>query len=243
LRTLALVCLCEGMNISPIHAPSRTLSDHFTSIIEGILRALTIERHVNRLWGPLLNLVGNRMNHARRLFNGLAERIRDGWRPAVARARQRVVAPRPISPQPGGSAVPAVVVPRQSGWVIQMAPQPHLVAYWRLQLEEMLVDPEMIAVVTDVPQMGRALRPLCHMLAIKLPAWLALPERPRKPRVEKAIPENETDAEADRRVARMSEKAFINMLTPETEFLKGRPPHRIGYGRSAPWLSRLPKRS
>jgi hypothetical protein len=104
-------------------------------------------------------------------------------------------------------------------------------------------DLDLRALAAATPQAGRILRPMCHMVGLKPPAYLQLPRRPRKPRVAKPIPENETDAQADARVARMSERAFINMLTPETEFLKGRPPHRIGYGRSGPWLSRLPKRS
>ena len=230
MNTLALVWLYAGMNIGPIYAPSRTLTDQFASIIGGLLHALSVTRHENRLWGPLLMVVYARMGRAQKLLGGLAERIGNGWRPAVARAR----APRAVADRPAVSAPPAVVVPRQFGWVVQMAPHVHLVNPWRFQLEDMLVNnPEMALVVAGVPQMGRELRPLCHMLAIKVPDWLKLPKRKRKPRPDPAIPvPGETPEQADRRVARMSEKAFINLLTPECEFLKWRPPHSVGYGRS-----------
>src|SRR5271166_3090159 len=139
------------MNIGPIYAPSSTLSHHFASIIGGILRALLVTRHENRLW-PLATLLCSRMGRAQRLFCGLAERISNGWRPAVARARTS--AARAVS---APSQPPAVVVPRQFGWVIHMAPQVHEVNPWRFQLEALLVDPEMIAVVAGEPQMGREL--------------------------------------------------------------------------------------
>src|SRR5271168_2971875 len=124
------------MNIGPIYAPSRTLTDQFASIIGGLLHALSVTRHENRLWGPLLMVVYARMGRAHTLLRGLAERIGNGWRPAVARAR----APRAVSDRPAVSAPPAVVVPRQFGWVVQMAPQVHLVNPWRFQLEDMLVN-------------------------------------------------------------------------------------------------------
>jgi hypothetical protein len=100
---------------------------------------------------------------------------------------------------------------------------------------------EVKALVAASPEAGRILRPMCHMVGLKVPEWLRLPRRPRKPRRDPAIPvPGETPEQADKRVARMSEKAFINLLTPECAFLKGRPPHRIGYGRSG---IRLLKRS
>jgi hypothetical protein len=43
----------------------------------------------------------------------------------------------------------------------------------------MLDDPEMAALVAGAPQLGRVLRPLCRMLAVKPPAWLRLPRRRR----------------------------------------------------------------
>jgi hypothetical protein len=98
---------------------------------------------------------------------------------------------------------------------------------------------EIRALAAATPEAGRILRPMYHMVGLKAPAWLRLPRRPRGPRRDPAIPvEGETPEQADRRVARMSEKAFINMMTPETEFLKGRPPHRIGYGHSGLWRKR-----
>jgi hypothetical protein len=47
----------------------------------------------------------------------------------------------------------------------------------RCELAEMLDDPEMVALVADAPQLGRELRPLCQMLAVKQPDWLRRPRR------------------------------------------------------------------
>jgi hypothetical protein len=55
------------------------------------------------------------------------------------------------------------------------------------ELEKLVEDPELQALVAAAPQLGRVLRPLCHMLAVKLPPWLRLPRRPRRP-VEKHPP-------------------------------------------------------
>ena len=47
----------------------------------------------------------------------------------------------------------------------------------RFDLVEMLDDPETAAIVAVAPQLGRVLRPLCRMLAVKQPTWLRLPRR------------------------------------------------------------------
>jgi hypothetical protein len=49
----------------------------------------------------------------------------------------------------------------------------------RYELEEMLDDPETAALVAGAPRLGRVLRPLCRMLAVKPPNWLRLPRRAR----------------------------------------------------------------
>jgi hypothetical protein len=49
------------------------------------------------------------------------------------------------------------------------------------ELEELLEDPEMASLVAGAPRLGRELRPLCRMLAVKPPEWLRLPRRaPRR---------------------------------------------------------------
>jgi hypothetical protein len=52
----------------------------------------------------------------------------------------------------------------------------------------MLEAPETPPLVTDAPQLGSVLRPMCQMLAVKPPAWLRLPRRPRPSRAVKHPP-------------------------------------------------------
>jgi hypothetical protein len=222
------------MNLPPTH----TLSDRFASIIEGLLRALTTQGRESRLCGALLTLLHKRLLRTRNRFTVLAARVRDGALPEVAPARHQTQSqearPRPSSP-------PALL-PRGFGWIIRMVPKPWLVNHWRAQLNEMLDDPELVAIVAVAPQMGRELRPLCHMLAIEPPPALALPRRPRRRRRTAETPrakKQPTPEQVDARVARMSRLAFANLINPETENMGWRPPNRIGYARAP----RRPKRN
>jgi hypothetical protein len=52
-------------------------------------------------------------------------------------------------------------------------------AVFRSQLEYLLADPEMTALLAEVPQAGRILRPLCHMLGIAPGPALRLARRQR----------------------------------------------------------------
>jgi len=84
----------------------------------------------------------------------------------------------PVAPEERPRAAaepPPLALPRRVGWVLQTIFGTLIPGY---ELEKMVEDPELAALVADVPQLGRVLRPLCHMLAIRLPVWLRLP-RPR----------------------------------------------------------------
>jgi hypothetical protein len=65
---------------------------------------------------------------------------------------------------PRAPRVAAIVLPRRFGWLV------HLVGYQAAghgsQLAHLLGDPEMVALVRDVPQARRILAPLCRMLGV-----------------------------------------------------------------------------
>lgn len=61
-------------------------------------------------------------------------------------------------------------LPRAFGWLVRLVTG---VTCYRSQLQHLLSDPEIEALVSAAPQMGRMLRPLCHMLAIRVPEFLA----------------------------------------------------------------------
>ena len=68
-------------------------------------------------------------------------------------------------------------LPRGFGWLLRVVPE--TVAYGG-QVEHLLADPKMTALLAASPQAGRILRPLCHMLAIKPPPALAAPPRAKR---------------------------------------------------------------
>jgi hypothetical protein len=64
------------------------------------------------------------------------------------------------------------------GWLYKRLPMS--AGILRSMLEPLIVElPEMRRFVAEVPQAGRLLRPMCQMVGMRPPAWLALPKRVR----------------------------------------------------------------
>jgi hypothetical protein len=115
-------------------------------------------------------------------------------------------------------------------------PETHHLNYWRGPFDELLADPETVAMAATAPQQtGRIVRPMCRMLGMKPPPYLQLPRRPRRPRPPPAK-KPLTPEQVDAKVARMSRMAYANMINPNDPDPSGiRPPNRIGYGRPKPF--------
>ncbi len=125
-----------------------------------------------------------------------AERLAGRFRILVGRWQSGTLPP----PRPGGGAragqgagqgaVPAprrqaLRLPRERGWINKrLAETGQCAAHLHLLLQ----DGEMARFLAQVPRAGRLLRPLCHALAVDLPAALALPARPRQPRRRPPVP-------------------------------------------------------
>jgi hypothetical protein len=213
--------------------PNLTLTGRFASIIEGLCRALSAQGAWCREAGPLGVLIWGRLCRMRNRFTALAEQVRAGTLPAAAPARPRAATPRPPA-KPDQPRLP----PQTSGWLIRLVPEPWHLNYWRGPFEELLADPETVALAAVAPQQaGRILRPVCSMLAVKPPPYLQLPRRPRRPRP-KVAKKPLTPEQVDAKVARTSRMAYANMINPnDPDPLGIRPPNHIGYGRPRP----LPK--
>jgi hypothetical protein len=69
-------------------------------------------------------------------------------------------------------------LPRRFGWLVQQVPQ---AAPFGSQLQHLLTDPEMAAVLANTPRLGRVLRPLCHMLGVLPAPGQIPPPSPRTP--------------------------------------------------------------
>jgi hypothetical protein len=151
-------------------------TDRFSSLIEGLMKDVA----ASVVWGwvaiPLIKLLWRRLRHMNARFASVMARFRAGTLPAPGSAR-RLASVRPASsPRPPD-------LPRRVGWVVQVISGALI---WGYELEKMVDDPELAAIVADAPQIGGVLRPLCRMLAVKPPAWLRLPRRralrPPRPR-------------------------------------------------------------
>ena len=98
--------------------------------------------------------------------------------PQSASPRQH---PRAQRPKP---APRAVKLPTRFGWLPRLYPG-HQIPGAGGQLAHLLTEPDMIALIKDRPSLARILRPLCHMLRLTPPPYLALPPKttPRKPAI------------------------------------------------------------
>jgi hypothetical protein len=218
---------CDHRPFVDTAAPS--LADRFTEIVVGIRGALALQdtaKHPTTI-GPLLNLIWLRLSRLRRRFAALFAKYRAGTlRPPRVRVRPPSASPRSAA-APDAPKLPPLI----RGWAIRHLPEPWHVNVWREPLQKWLADPEMFALWQAAPQVGRLLRPLCHMLSLDMPAWLKLLRRPRKPRP--PAPPRPPDA------SKLGRKAFGDFIAPECRDGPSgtRPPNRIGYARGV----RLPR--
>jgi hypothetical protein len=152
---------------APLAAPS--LPDRFAAAIDLLCRgiAVSLPQHWGNAafalsaWSRLRRLLGR--------FAALVAALEAGRFSASRRVTAGAARPRPGAPArlPGGS-----------GWLLRLAPALET-RLGRAQVESLLGDPDLRALLAQAPQAGRILRPLCHMLGIETPAALRLPRRPR----------------------------------------------------------------
>ncbi len=138
-------------------------ADRFALIIAELCRAVAAHG-AGRGWaGPFIILIWRRLRRMSTRFTRLAGRIQTGPRPAP---RARIRRARPCRPD----RTPRT--PRGFAWLIRQVPQ---TAGGASQLQYLLAEPEMAALIAAAPQAGRILRPLCRMLGIRPPPGLRAP--------------------------------------------------------------------
>ena len=150
------------------------LAERFACFVNGLCRVVADQLKVSTLTGPMIVSVWKRLQYARRRFDVLVAQVRAGTLPAVRPKRVRVVRAGVVRVRK-----PALL-PRRFGWLPGSSRECWHINFWKIVLEEMLADPELGPVVAAAPEMGRLLRPICHMLAIRPPQVLSLPKRVRK---------------------------------------------------------------
>ncbi len=154
------------------------LADHLTHIVAtiraviGLLIPPVAARETHAL---MVQKLYNRVGRAARLF----ARLYDLWRanrlpaPRPSRARTPKAQTAPTRPLPPP-------IPRAKGWFMNAGQ--HHAGLAHFQLNAFLERPDLPAFLAAVPRAGRYLRPLCRLLAVPQPAFLALPPRPRPKR-------------------------------------------------------------
>ena len=161
------------------------LSDRFTFLIKGLLTDVVGAIPSGLIPVPLIKLLWWRLRRMSARFAAIMAQYEAGTLPPPRPARlppapaaPSVAPSAPAEPRPTPSPRP-LELPRHVGWVTQKIPDAEI---WRPQLREMLADHKLPAALAAAPQLGSLLRSMCHMMAVKKPAWLRLPRGPRAPR-------------------------------------------------------------
>ena len=157
---------------SPTPSPAETFAARLGALLIGL-------RAVLGLWGLDGAVTVAFSNRAGWAFARIARML----------VRFRAGKLRQGSPRATRTATPrrkVIVLPRRFGWLVQEGK--HQAAGIACQLEHLLAEPEMAALLDAAPQARQILRPVCRALAIALP-WTVTPPRPRKPRKPRPKPE------------------------------------------------------
>jgi hypothetical protein len=152
-------------------------ADRFTCLMEGLFKDVAAEAPLGWVAIPLIKLLWRRLRRMSRLFISIMARFHAGTLPAPGCARRRVAPARPAAASDPSEGPRPQDKARRFGWVLQVT---YAAMVRRFDLIEMLDDPETPAIYAEAPQLGRVLRPLCRMLALRPPAWLRLPRRARR---------------------------------------------------------------
>jgi len=164
-------------------APPLAVADRFALTIDGLCRGIAAAR-IGGVMAPVLILLWNSLHRRATRFATLVARVQAGTLPrSRPRPRTRTghceepgshltssngdprsdeaISVHTSTPRQPPSRRPRL--PRTFGWLIRLIPA---VAAFRSQLQHLLSDPEIAELLTAAPQLGRILRPLCHMLGI-----------------------------------------------------------------------------
>ncbi|MBV8524686.1 MAG: hypothetical protein JOY71_21645 [Acetobacteraceae bacterium] len=150
--------------MAPTAPPLPTgLSDRLALIIAGLRGVLAAHMAKDRSAVEVLFLAWTRLGRLASRFEALVTAVRGGRLPAAPTPRAQAAADLEL-PRLEGLPQP-FRLPARFGWLIRLVPG---AAVYGSQVQYLLADPEMVALLADVPQAGRILRPLCRMLGIRL---------------------------------------------------------------------------
>jgi hypothetical protein len=192
-----------------VNAAPPSVTDRFARIIDLLCRTVAAQSRGGLVPGPLIILIWTKLRRAAARFAALAARVHAGTlASATRRACAKQTLPLPLAGEGRGEGLLKDVrapspraprLPNTFGWLIRLVPA---AACSRSQLQHLLSDPEIAALLTAAPQIRRVLRPLCRALAIgpspDLPPSLLLssPRGPSRPPSPEQQPTNTPPANA-----------------------------------------------
>jgi hypothetical protein len=157
----------------------RPVTVRFAVIMDGLRKAVAESHHLRGVPGPLVGLIWAYVGRIMARFAKLAEQIRTGTLPAPRTPRPAAAPPdAPQDPLPRAPRKPSPL-PRGKAWLVALVG--YQAAGCGSQLQHLIADPGMQALLAATPRMGRLLRPLCRMLAAQVAPDL-LPPPPPRPR-------------------------------------------------------------
>ena len=157
--------------------PATSLSHRLGLTIAGLCEALAARMARDRTAVPLLFLAWTRLRRLAVRFEALLADLRAGRLSAAPSGRG---AAETLPQLPGLAGLPPPFrAPRDFGWLLRLAPES---AAFAGQVEHLLTDPEMKALLAGSPRAGRMLRPLCRMLGIQSGLGVLAPPRRVRPR-------------------------------------------------------------
>lgn len=154
LTRVAVCVLCPFVTQATPPTPS-DLSDRFAAIVEGLYQA-TARAVRGPMMAPLILLICARLRRITARFASLAARYAAG---TLRPLRTPATEPRATGPH---LPPPRDPLPRGYAWLIPLVPG---AASYGSQLQYLLSQPEMAAMIAAVPRMATLLRPLCRCRA------------------------------------------------------------------------------
>ncbi|WP_051657646.1 hypothetical protein, partial [Acidiphilium angustum] len=176
-----------------------TLQDRFAYSIRMLRETIADQGKRLAVSAPLLWMINARIALLFRRFTTLATAAPRPIRLRKPNPNPKPAAAKPAKPPPNWPAAyfpgPPPTLPRSFGWVRRVVPHCNTNSYIS-QIEHLLTLAETTELIATHPATARALRPLCHMLGIRLPDYLKRPRkhpsatkpRPKRPRKPKRQP-------------------------------------------------------
>jgi len=151
------------------------LAQWLTLIVAALQKAAAARAGRDHAVAPLVTLLWTRLARLTARFDALVARLTAGHPAAPCRQRTRPTSTAPARKAPAAG----LRLPRSHTWLIRLLPGE--AACFGGQLQALLADPAMAALLAAAPEAGRILRPLCRLLAIAPEGMLALPSAAGKP--------------------------------------------------------------